>query len=105
MVSLDATAVVAAFPALRAHFGAISPDALAWILNAYTLLYAALLVPAGAWADRVGRKRAFLTGLGGFTFASLACALAPSAGMLIAARAVQAAGAAALSPAAVALVL
>lgn len=105
MVALDATAMVAAFPALRAHFGSVSSEALAWILNAYTLLYAALLVPAGAWADRVGRKRAFLIGLGGFTLSSMACALSPSAVTLIAARSLQAAGAAALSPAAMALVL
>jgi EmrB/QacA subfamily drug resistance transporter len=105
MVSLDATAVVAAFPALRLHFGSVSSEALGWILNAYTLLYAALLVPAGAWADRVGRKRAFLIGLGVFTLSSLACALSPNVATLIAARAIQAAGAAALTPAALALVL
>ena len=105
MVSLDATAVVAAFPVLRTHFGSVSSEALGWILNAYTLLYAALLVPAGAWADRVGRKRAFLIGLGVFTVSSLACALAPSVTTLVAARAIQAVGAAALSPAALALVL
>jgi EmrB/QacA subfamily drug resistance transporter len=105
MVSLDATAVVAAFPALREHFDAVSSQLLGWILNAYTLLYAALLVPAGAWADRVGRKRAFLIGLGGFTLSSLACAVAPGLTTLIIARAVQAMGAAALTPAALALVL
>lgn len=105
MVSLDATAVVAAFPALRSYFGTISPGALSWVVNAYTLLFAALLIPAGRWADRSGRRRAFLTGLALFTVSSLACAVAPGVVALILARALQAVGAAMLTPAALALVI
>lgn len=105
LVSLDATAVVAAYSALRAQFAGVSIAALSWTLNAYTILYAALLVPAGRLADLLGRKRVFLQGLVLFTFASCLCAFAPGAEALIAARVLQAVGAALLTPAALALVL
>ncbi len=105
MVSLDATVVVAVFPALRRSFEA-SPDwLLSWILNAYTIVYAALLVPAGRWADRVGHTRAFLVGLAVFTVASALCGMAAEANFLIAMRVMQAAGAAVLTPAALAVAL
>lgn len=105
MVSLDATVTVAAFPELRRHFADVSPAWLSWVLNAYTLTYAALLVPLGRWGDAHGWRRAFLLGLAWFTAASAACGFAPDATTLIAARAAQAIGGALLTPAALALVL
>ncbi len=105
LVLLDTTAVVAAYAPLRAHFSAVSAADLSWTLNAYTVLYAALLVPAGRLADLKGRKSVFLQGLALFSFASALCAWAPGIGTLIAARALQAVGAALLTPASLALVL
>ncbi len=105
LVLLDTTAVVAAYAPLKAHFNAVSAADLSWTLNAYTVLYAALLVPAGRLADLKGRKRVFLQGLALFSFASALCAWAPGIGTLIAARALQAVGAALLTPASLALVL
>lgn len=105
LVSLDATVLFAAFPALRAAFPSATAGDLSWILNAYTVVYAALLVPAGRLADLRGRKRVFTTGIAIFLVASAACGLAPSEGVLVAARAVQAIGAALLLPASLAIVL
>lgn len=92
LVLLDTTAVVAAYAPLRAHFSSVSVAELPWTLNAYTVLYAALLVPAGRLAGLLGRKRLFLLGLALFSAASALCALAPGIGLLIAARALQALG-------------
>jgi EmrB/QacA subfamily drug resistance transporter len=75
------------------------------VLNAYNIVFAALLVPAGRLADRVGRRRMFFAGLGLFLAASAACGLAPSVPVLVAARVVQAVGAAALIPTSLALLL
>lgn len=105
LVSLDATVVVAAFPALRAAFDTASPALLSLTLNAYTIVVAALLVPAGRMADLWGRKRLFLAGVAVFTLASALCAAAPEPGWLIVARILQAAGAALLTPSSLALVL
>lgn len=105
LVLLDTTAVVAAYAPLRAHFSGASVASLSWTLNAYTVLFAALLVPAGRLADLLGRKRLFLHGVALFSAASALCALAPDIGWLIGARALQAAGAALITPAALALVL
>lgn len=105
LVLLDTTAVVAAYTPLRAHFSAVSVSELSWTLNAYTVLFAALLVPAGRLADLKGRKLVFLQGLTLFSAASALCAWAPGIGTLIAARALQAVGAALLTPASLALVL
>ena len=105
LVSIDATILYATFPALRAAFSTATPADLSWVLNAYTVVFAALLVPAGRLADRHGRKRVFLLGLGVFLAASLACGLAPGVEALVAARAVQAIGAALLLPASLAIVL
>lgn len=105
VVSLDATVIIAAFSELRRHFADVAPARLSWVLNAYTLTYAALLVPLGRWGDTHGRRRAFLLGLAWFTVASAACGLAPDATTLIGARTAQAIGAALLTPAALALVL
>src|SRR5438876_3562285 len=105
VVSLDGTVLFVAFPAIRATFARVSAAQLSWVLNAYTIVFGALLVPSGCIADRVGRKRTFLLGLALFSAASALCGLAPSAGALIAARALQAVGAALLLPSSLAVVL
>jgi EmrB/QacA subfamily drug resistance transporter len=104
-VWVDATALNLAFPALEHSFAGVSRSSLSWVLNAYNILFAALLVPAGRLADILGPKRPFLAGLALFTIASAACAAAPSPAALIACRLVQAAGAAGMLPAGLALVL
>lgn len=102
---LDTTVLFVAFGDIAASFPTVSTAQLSWVLNAYTITIAALLVPAGRFADRVGDKRVFLAGSAVFTVASLACAVAPGAGALVAFRVVQAVGAAALIPSSFALVL
>lgn len=105
LVAVDATIAVAAFPALRSTFADTSPATLSWVLNAYTILYAALLVPAGRLVDLHGAKRLFLFGVTLFTLSSAACGLAFGTTTLIAARVVQAVGGAVLTPASLALIL
>ncbi len=105
MASLDLFIVNIAFPAIAKHFGGVSLGSLSWILSAYAIVFAALLVPAGRWADAFGRKRAFLLGLGIFVAASTACALAPSVDVLIVARVVQAVGGALMVPTSLGLML
>jgi EmrB/QacA subfamily drug resistance transporter len=105
VASLDLFIVNIAFPDIQQDFAGTSLAGLSWILNAYAIVFAALLVPAGRWADRAGRKRAFLIGMSVFTAASAACAAAPSVGFLVAARVVQAAGAALLFPTSLGLLL
>jgi NTE family protein len=102
---LDATIVNVAFPSIRSSFPASSIDSLSWVLNAYNIVFAAFLVAAGRFGDLFGRRRMFTTGIVLFTVASVLCAVAPSLAFLIAARAVQAAGAALLVPASLALVV
>ncbi|WP_330242512.1 MFS transporter [Streptomyces sp. NBC_00525] len=102
MVLLDNTIVGAALPDMR-HRLHTGLTGLQWIVDAYVLLVAMLLLSGGVFADRFGRKRVFLTGVAVFTGASALCALAPSLGWLIAGRALQGIGAAALSPASLAL--
>jgi EmrB/QacA subfamily drug resistance transporter len=104
-VFLDTTVLFVAFPDIVATFDSVAPAQLSWVLNAYTIVFAALLVPAGKFADRLGHKRAFLFGSALFTVASMACGIAPSAGVLIVFRVVQAVGAATLIPSSLALVL
>ena len=98
MVSLDLFIVNVAFPDIQESFEGTSVSDLSWILNAYAIAFGALLVPAGRWADRVGRKNVFLFGLGVFTLASAGCAAAPSVPALVIARAIQAVGAAMVFP-------
>ena len=105
MASLDLFIVNIAFPAIGKHFGASSLGSLSWILTGYAIVFAALLVPAGRWADAFGRKRTFLLGLAIFAAASAACALAPSVGGLVLARIVQAGGAAMMLPTSLGLML
>ena len=102
MVVLDLLVVATALSTIRRDLGA-SVEQLEWTVNAYTLSFAVLLMTAAALGDRFGRRRLFAAGLGLFAAASAACALAPGVGWLIAARAVQGAGAALVMPLALAL--
>jgi EmrB/QacA subfamily drug resistance transporter len=102
MVGLDILVVTVALSTIRLHLGA-SIEELEWMINAYTLSFAVLLMTAAALGDRFGRRRLFTIGLGVFTAASAACALAPGIGWLITARAIQGAGAAMVMPHAMAL--
>jgi EmrB/QacA subfamily drug resistance transporter len=102
MVVLDLLVVATALSTIRRDLGA-SIEQLEWTVNAYTLSFAVLLMTAAALGDRFGRRRLFAAGLGLFAAASAACALAPGVGWLIAARAVQGAGAAMVMPLALAL--
>jgi len=102
MVILDMLVVATALTAIRRHLHA-SLGSLEWTVNAYTLTFAVLLMTAAALGDRMGRRRVFAAGLAIFAVASAGCALAPSAGVLIAARAVQGAGAATIVPMALVL--
>src|SRR6266849_1001611 len=102
MVSLDALVVVTALTTIHRDLG-VSIEALEWTLNAYTLSFAVLLIPAAALGDRFGRRRMFVAGLLLFVGASAACALAHNIGWLIAARTIQGCGAALVLPLALTL--
>lgn len=95
----------AAFDPLRHAFSNATPAELSWVLNAYTVVYATMLIPAGGLADTHGRKRVFLVGVALFLAASAACGMANSVSWLIAARVLQAMGAALLTPASLSIVL
>jgi EmrB/QacA subfamily drug resistance transporter len=97
MTALDTLVVTTALPVLRESLHASLPS-LEWTVNAYNLSFACLLLTGAALGDRFGRRRMFAVGLFVFTAASAAAALAPSAGALVAARAVQGAGAAIVTP-------
>src|SRR4051812_25102544 len=97
VVVMDISIVNVALPALRRDLHA-SVSGLQWTVDAYTLMLASFLVPAGSSADRFGRRRIFQFGLAAFGLGSLLCSLAPSIGWLIAARALQAAGGTMLNP-------
>jgi EmrB/QacA subfamily drug resistance transporter len=105
MAFLDATIVTIAIPDVARSFPDAGIDGLSWVLNAYNIVFAAFLVAAGRAADLLGRKRMSELGLLVFTTASAACALAPSAELLVAARIAQAVGAAIIVPASLALVM
>src|SRR5712671_5593782 len=102
MMALDALVVTTALSTIRVDLGA-SIEALEWVVNAYNLSFAVLLLTGAALGDRFGRRRVFAAGLALFVAASAACALADGAGWLIAARAVQGAGAALVMPMAMTL--
>lgn len=104
-VFLDTSILFVAFPAISSSFAGAGPTTLSWVLNAYTIVFAALLIPAGKIADRLGHRRMFLLGSIVFTVASMACGLATSVEALIAFRIGQAVGAAALIPSSLALVM
>jgi EmrB/QacA subfamily drug resistance transporter len=102
MAALDTLVVATALSTIRVDLGA-SIEELEWTVNAYNLSFAVLLMTGAALGDRLGRRRLYAAGLGLFAAASAACALAPDVGWLIAARAVQGAGAALLMPLGLAL--
>ena len=102
MVLLDNTIVAAALPDMQQRLHT-QLTGLQWIVDAYVLLVAMLLLSGGVFADRFGRKRVFLAGVAVFTVASVLCSVAPSIGWLITGRVAQGIGAAALSPASLAL--
>lgn len=105
MAALDVFIVNVAFDDIGHDFRGASLSDLSWVLNAYAIIYAAMLVPAGRIADRYGRKGGFLVGLALFTAASAACAAAGGIWWLVAFRAIQAIGAAVLTPASLGLVV
>jgi EmrB/QacA subfamily drug resistance transporter len=103
MVILDVSIVNVALPSMRnaLHF---SPTGLQWVVNAYTLTFAGFLMLGGRAADLLGRRRVFLAGTALFALTSLACAVASSRGLLIAARGLQGIGGAVISPASLSII-
>src|SRR5947207_1273687 len=97
MATLDTLVVITALPAIHRDLG-VGMSTLEWAVNAYALVCAAGIITAAAVGDRLGRRRVFTAGLLLFSLASAACALAPTAGLLIAARVVQGVGAAIIMP-------
>jgi EmrB/QacA subfamily drug resistance transporter len=104
LVGVDTTIVNVGLPEIGRGLD-VGTRGLEWVVDAYTVVLASLLIVSGALADRFGRRRVFQCGLIIFGLASLACALAPSLGVLVAARAVQGVGASMLSPVALAIVV
>ena len=104
LVGLDTTIVNIALPSIGAGLH-VGTRGLEWTVDAYTLVLASLLMSSGALADRAGRRRVFRLGLTIFGLASVACAVAPTFGVLVAARVVQGAGGSMLSPVALAIVV
>jgi EmrB/QacA subfamily drug resistance transporter len=103
--SLDTSIMFMAFPDIGRTFPDVSRAELSWVINAYTIVFAALLVPSGRLADRVGRRRVFFAGLAIFSLSSGLCGAAPTEAALIGARVLQAVGGSLLFPASLALVL
>ncbi|MFE7511325.1 MFS transporter [Streptomyces sp. NPDC057540] len=103
IVSLDNTALNVALPAMREDLGA-TVAGMQWTIDAYTLVLASLLMLAGSTADRIGRRKVFVTGLAVFALGSLLCSLAPNLETLIAFRAVQAVGGSMLNPVAMSII-
>jgi len=104
MVILDASVVNVALPTIKVDLG-FSEQSLSWILNAYTLIFGGFLLLGGRLADRLGRRRLFVTGIAVFATASLICGVAQSEGMLLVARGLQGLGGALVSPAALSIIL
>ena len=104
LVVIDVSIVTLALPAIQHGLG-FSPAGLQWVLSAYALAFGGFLLLGGRLADLLGRRRILIAGAGLFTIASLACGLAGSAGMLVAARAAEGLGAAMMAPAAMSLIL
>lgn len=103
VITIDVSAVNIALPAIRASLDG-GMAGLQWVVDAYTLMFAALMLSAGAIADRAGARRAYAWGVALFTLASLGCALAPGIGVLVAARVTQGGAAAVVMPASLALI-
>src|SRR3954467_11907530 len=104
MVVLDATVVNVALPTIQNAVG-FSEQSLSWVLNAYTLIFGGFLLLGGRLADRLGRRRIFMTGIAVFSGASLLCGVSQSEGTLLVARGLQGLGGAMVSPAALSIVL
>lgn len=105
LVSLDVSVANALMPAIGADFRGDGRAAVSWVITAYAIVFAAMLVPAGRVADRAGRRRTYLGGLAVFGLGSVVCGVAPDLGVLLAGRVVQGVGAAAASPASLGLLL
>ncbi|QKW06583.1 DHA2 family efflux MFS transporter permease subunit [Streptomyces sp. NA04227] len=105
MSNLDLFVVNVALPDIATDFDGASLSSLSWVLNAYSVVFAALLVPAGSYADRLGSKRAYLQGVALFTVASVLCAVAPEVWSLVGFRVLQAVGAAMLIPSSLGILL
>lgn len=103
MATLDNLVVTFALPVIRRELGA-TIETLQWVVNAYTLAFATLLLTASALGDRLGRRRIFVAGIALFTISSMTSALAPNTGVLIASRVLQGVGAAAIMPLSLTLV-
>src|SRR6195952_2046214 len=103
IVTLDAVVVNVALPTIRADLGG-GIGGLQWVVDGYTLMFAALLLTSGALSDRIGARRAFGVGLTMFVAASLACGLAPSLPVLVLARFIQGSAAALMLPSSMALI-
>jgi EmrB/QacA subfamily drug resistance transporter len=104
LVVIDVSIVTLALPAIQRGLG-FSPAGLQWVISAYALAFGGFLLLGGRLADLLGRRRILIAGAGLFTIASLACGLAGSPGMLVAARAAEGLGAAMMAPAAMSLIL
>ncbi|HSU01252.1 MAG TPA: DHA2 family efflux MFS transporter permease subunit [Nocardioides sp.] len=102
---LDATIVNVAFPSIIESFPGTTIGGLSWVLNAYNIVFAAFLIVCGRLTDLLGRRRAFISGVVLFTVASVLCGAAPSVELLVAARVLQALGAALVVPSSLALVV
>ncbi|HEX4483597.1 MAG TPA: MFS transporter, partial [Solirubrobacteraceae bacterium] len=105
MAFVDASSVNIAIPNIAEHFSGSGLSNVSWVLNAYSIVFAAFLVGGGQLADLLGRRRVFCFSLFAFTFASALCALAPSLNALIAARVIEACASAVLVPSSLAIVL
>ncbi|RSM44214.1 MFS transporter [Amycolatopsis balhimycina DSM 5908] len=103
VITLDAVVVNVALPSIRADLGG-SVAGLQWVIDAYTVLFAALLLTAGSLTDRTGARRTFGAGLAGFVLASVACGLSPTLAALVAARFVQGSAAAVMTPSSMAMI-
>jgi MFS family permease len=105
LASLDLFIVNVAFPEIRRTFHSADLASMSWILNAYTIVFVAVLAPAGRLGDRYGHRRIFLTGVTVFLGGSLACGMSTTFSMLVACRVLQALGAGMLMPSSLALLL
>jgi EmrB/QacA subfamily drug resistance transporter len=103
--SLDLTLMFVAFPEIQKDFPGVPRAEVAWVLTSFTIVAAALLIPAGRFADRLGRKRVFLSSLLLFSIGSACVGLAPTVPLIISARVVQAIGGAMLTPSSLALIM
>ena len=104
MIVLDTTIVNVALPSIRADLG-FTETSLVWVVNAYMLTFGGFLLLGGRLGDLYGQRRLFLLGIAGFTLASLACGLAQTQALLVAARALQGVGGAVVSAVALSLIM